>query len=82
MSAPLEKEHLKTIQSTLLIYFTGVRRGELVSRQHIVSATLPTALFDATDIALAQYALLILSNGKMYTEIANLRVDENTIEFG
>ena len=80
MSAPIKKERLKTVQSTLNIYFTGIRCGELVCRPHTVSTSLPPAMFDASDISLAQCALLVLTGGKRYTAVDNLQVDEETVE--
>ena len=80
MSAPIKKERLKTIQSTLNIHFMGIRGDELVSRPHTVSTTLPPAMFNASDISLAQYALLVLSGGKRYTAVDNLQIDEEAVE--
>ena len=79
MSAPIKTGHLETIQSTLHIHFTGVRYGEFVKRQHDLSIALPTVMFDAPDTSLAQYVLLVLSGGKMYQEVDNLRIDEDAI---
>ena len=36
-------------------------------------------MFDAPDTSLAQYVLLVLSGGKMYQEVDNLRIDEDAI---
>ena len=55
-----KKEPLKTIQSTLQVYFRGIRRGELVNRQHHVSMTLPEVMFDVPDASLMQYTLFVL----------------------
>lgn len=65
MSSSLtEKEHQKTTQSTLQVYFRGIRRGELLNRQHHVSITLPEVMFDVPDASLVQYTLFVLSGGK------------------
>lgn len=80
MSAPINEERLKTIQSTLNIRFMGIRCGELVRRPHTVSTPLPPAMFNASDISLAQYALLVLSGDKRYTAVDNLLVDEEAVE--
>lgn len=62
------------------ISFTGIRCREFVKRQHSVSLTLPPALFDAPNEALVQYTLLALTSGKMYSEVDNVRIDEDSIE--
>lgn len=80
MSAPIKKECLTTIQSTLDIHFTGTLCGESVSRSHHVLIELPTAMFDVQDSLLVLYTLLVLSGEKMYREVDNLRIEENAIE--
>ena len=64
---------------TLHIHFTGIRCGEFVKRQHDFSIALPAVMFDASDTSLAQYVLLVLSGGKMYREVDELRIDEDAI---
>ena len=78
MSAPIKKEHLKTIKSTLNVHFMGIRCGELTKRSHTVNIALPTVMFEASDISLVQFTLLILTGGKMYSEVDHLRINENT----
>lgn len=77
MSAPIKKEHLKTIRSTLNVHFMGIRCGEHTKRSHTVVITLPAVMFDASDISLVQFTLLILTSGKMYHAVDHIRIDEN-----
>ena len=77
MSAPIKKEHLKTIQSTVHVHFMGIRCGELMKRSHTVVITLPVVMFDASDISLIQFTLLVLTGGKMYRAVDHVRIDES-----
>lgn len=77
MSAPIKKEHLKTVQSTVHVHFMGIRCGELKKRSHTVIITLPAVMFDATDISLIQFTLLVLTSGKMYRAVDHISIDEN-----
>lgn len=79
MTAPLKEKTLKTIQSTLHIHFTGVRCGELISREHELSIVLPALMYDVSDQALAQYTLLVLQGGKMYSDVDKVSICEQVI---
>ena len=77
MSAPIKKEHLETIRSTVHVHFMGIRCGELMKRSHTVVITLPVVMFDASDISLIQFTLLVLTGGKMYRAVDNVHINEN-----
>ncbi|WP_299076234.1 hypothetical protein [uncultured Paraglaciecola sp.] len=77
MSAPIKKENLKTIRSTVHVHFMGIKCGEFMKRPHNVTITLPVVMFDASDVSLIQFTLLVLTGGKMYRSVDHLCIDEN-----
>lgn len=79
MTAPVKEPLLKTIKSTLRIHFTGIRCKEVAVKDHRVFITLPKIMFDTPDESIAQYVLLVLQGGKMYSNVNNITIDEESI---